>query len=177
MAQKSSMRNVPGGGNVLTIWKSFHSNPDEAREFRVRGSKRVRELLALITKTRSEDVAFVIVSPADLGCRENPRTTTLLSDEFLAVWSIRRKLLGRIALCQSGDIVLLRKRYADQPEGEVLWLGMHPLEASNRRKYVLGLSHHAQRLEICERSANPENEWEKDHWILFRFIPTLAKKT
>lgn len=122
---------------------------------------------ALIAKPEKADL--VILTVADLGFTEPPRTDAFLTKEFCAEWS-RKHLDGYvIELCSPEVGPQLRLQYQDQPKGEVLWIAMERITDSDGHPYVFSVGRHDDgRRWLSSDWTHPNARWDLDARIVFR---------
>jgi hypothetical protein len=167
---------------ILTPWKSIKL-----------GGKPIEQVITAIKEKGNEisdyarsmmsDPAFcvlrvefltdlVILTPADLGFTENPRTGEFMTKEFLAEWSSKNLDGYVIELCYPEVGSQLRLQYQDQPKGEVLWIAMEPITVSGGRPSVF----YVECLDVGDRWLSSYWVYPGDRWPLARCIVFRLRK-
>jgi len=118
---------------------------------------------------KHELVDLVILTPADLGFTETPRTDTFLTKEFCAEWS-RKHLDGYvIELCSPEVGPQLRLQYQDQPKGEVLWIAMERITHSGGNPHVFNVERNGDGHRwLRTRWTDPDDQWDLGDRLVFR---------
>ena len=113
-----------------------------------------------VTK-KAEEADFVIVTPADLGFKENPTTDELFSEKKLAEHGLE--------LCKPDDGPSLRLAYTNQSDGEWLPIAMKPIRDSGGCWHVFRLKRDGSRLWLsADYGAHPQFRWDLSDRLVFR---------
>lgn len=110
------------------------------------------------TSSKAQEVAFVRMTPSDLGFTGMPTT-----DELYA-----RAEERRLDLCLADDAPAIRQQYKNQPDGEVIWFAMKQIADSDGDPRVFGLSRDGGRLWLHSPRARPGNHWLLGGVVVFR---------
>jgi hypothetical protein len=118
---------------------------------------------------KAEQVDFVVLTPKDFGFTESPRTDVLFDPKRLAKWS-EDNLDGQVVeLCHTEDGPHLRAHYKDQPNGEVLWIGMERVTGSGGipRVFRVERGYYGSRW-LSSYWTEPGVRWNLDSEFVFR---------
>jgi hypothetical protein len=124
---------------------------------------------AFTTLDTEEEADLIVLTPKDLGYTEYSRTGVLFDPTGLAAWSAENLDGYVLELCPAEVGPRLREQYEDQPNGEVLWIAMERITASDGGPSVFGV----ERDDVGGRwldadYADPVDAWRLDDRIVFR---------
>jgi hypothetical protein len=87
-----------------------------------------------------EEIVHVVVSPRQLGFErtiEKPTLAHLIDLNMLCGWSEENLNGETLELCEPDDVCHVCENYSDQPEWEVLRMGMSPLSLADQNGSVI----------------------------------------
>jgi hypothetical protein len=122
------------------------------------------------TLAEPESCTLIDLSPADLGFTEEPTTTELFDPVRLLKWSEANLDDGWVLeLCPAEVGPHLAIQYKDQPKGEVLWVAMERISASDGRPSVFSVGRNDDgELWLLSGWAHPDRRWCLDGRVVFR---------
>jgi hypothetical protein len=167
---------VPVAKRTLTVWRRIKGGGTTlAKLLKALGSMASdwakgmmgKPVFKVSEKTYQTDL--VTLTPRELGFTKYPRTDEFMTREFCAKWSAENLDGQVIELCEPEDGPQLRCQYDDQPKGEVVWLAMERIAASDGDPGVF----YVRRIDDGYRwlfgyCAYPDLEWNLDRRVVFR---------
>jgi len=162
----------------LAVWKSIEVGGKSLTRLIAKAatigevSKWARDIMskpAFTVIEKPEKVNLTILTIAELGFSQAPRTDAWLTKQFLADWSAKNLDGQIIELCQPEDGLQLRIQYEDQLNGETLWMAMEPITGSDRFPFVLDVGRHSHGERWLDSDyAGPGDVWGLDDRLVFR---------
>lgn len=146
-----------------TLWKTIEIGTKEPKFSKdIIISSYAKDLLSKTTyPKKKENIDLVILTPKDLGLTNYCTTTQLFDEANLAKYGVE--------LCPAYVAPFLRQEYMNQPNGELLYIAMNPIAASDDDPSVFGVGRDGDGgLWLLGRWAFPGVVWNLDYRIVFR---------
>jgi hypothetical protein len=109
-----------GGGTTKKLVADIRAMPTEITEYAEGMTKSSNFVISPTVGTAD----LVVLTVAELGFTESPRTDQFMTAEFCTRWSAENLDGQEIELCQPEDGLQLRKKWIGQPKGMAVWMAM-----------------------------------------------------